>query len=149
MCTFMERTKGRVSARKISLHFRIRFEMFIITIFGHVQYSTTCSFSFTQFWYAGNLWKKQQNAVRLAHLPSCPWTTQLQFWAVSPEHGLASTAIKQLNQECFIYGFNSGVSWENFGFPFPEAKIHLHKVLEIITVYFFCLPCSLSHLSRV
>lgn len=36
-----------------------------------------------------------------------------------------------VHQGRFIYSFNNGVSWENFGFPFPEAKIHLQNVLEI------------------
>lgn len=38
-------------------------------------------------------------------------------------------------QGCFIYGFNNGVSWEMFGFPFPETKMHLQNVLEI----YYCL----------
>lgn len=50
---------------------------------------------------------------------------------VSPERGHASTATKQLHRGCFIYGFNNGVSWEIFGFSFPEAKTHLQNVLEI------------------
>lgn len=69
--------------------------------------------------------------------PSLPLTACLQFGATPPEQGRASTATKRLNQRCFIYGSNNGVSWENFGFPFPEAKTHLQNVLEIYYCLFF------------
>lgn len=145
VCTFMEWKKEGYQLEKKSLNFRILFDNF----HGNHLYWSSIKHNLL---FILSSWSDMQATCRrsrmvsnLAHLPSLPWTACFSFWAHSPEQGHAGTATKQ---GYFIYGFNNGVSWENFGFPFRETKIQSQYVLKIYYCLFFFLPYSLSHLNR-
>ena len=106
-------------------NFRILLEIFILTLLVVFNNAKLAHYPCIPVWCAGNTWDRKPNALRLAHVPSLPWTACLQLQATSPERDQASTATKRSSQGYFIYGFNNRVSWEIFGFPFPEAKMHL------------------------
>lgn len=129
--------RGRdASARKTSLNFRTLLEMFIGTIIGGLQYSKICSLS----WHHGLMCGQQRGeGAECSSTRLHPWPP-LDYPPLTPSHFSRARPWQAQQpssriQGCFIYGFNNGASWETFGFPFPEAKMHLQNVLEI----YYCL----------
>lgn len=116
-------------------------------MFGHLPYSKICSLSLHPRLMCGQLVEE----ARCSQTGSPPQPPRDCPPLILSHFSRAQPPTEQLNQGCFIYDFNNGVSWENFGFSIPRSEKSSTECSWnfLLFTFFFLLPQSLSHLNRV